>query len=500
VNAIRVIFTFVFLKNPMRTIIFLLFVLTIPMGVLSQYGSYGVTDARSLGMGNTYTATSYDLYAINKNPGLLSKREDECKVTLIFPNITAQSYGVGKTLSTFDYYTSNKIGSKGIVTVNKEKFKLALENNGKLFVDGLLGFLSVAYHPGDRIGSFAFSASDYLTGFMDIPDVILDVNYGNDIPGGSFSLDNFEFKAWWIRTYALSYSRQIYKGNSVYRSGPSLIQSISAGITAKYVTTYAYTDIGLSAMVNYSNTTQTLSGTYNARAVHSFSEDLGIANTFNNNKNKPPGFLNLTPAGRGFGIDIGGAVHLRDGWTIGLAITDIGMINWTGSALESDFEGYIDISGAIDNNTIDSIASDISLTRERSGNFTTPTPTALRLGVALEFEEMFRRFPGELQVGIDYNQGLNNQPSNYLEPRFSIGLEYHYRPKWPIFLGGYTIDFLGINRAAIGLGYKTWLVDIYVSTIDIYSMVSGEDHTSVSLVARWKLFCGRAKNRGPECF
>lgn len=484
----------------MRLISALLLTLLFPITAITQYGSYGVTDARSLGMGNTYTATSYDLYAIGKNPGLLSKRQDECKLTFIFPNVTAQHYGIGNTMSTFDYYTQNKIGDKGIISIDKEKFKLALDNNGKLFVDGLLGFLSVAYHPGDNIGSFAFSASDYLTGYMDIPDVILDINYGNDVPGGSFSLDNFEFKAWWIRTYALSYSRNIYQSNSVYRSRPGFIQNISAGITAKYVTTYAYTDIGLSANANYSAATQTLSGTYQAQVIHSFSEDLGVANSFNKSNEKPPGFMSLKPAGRGFSIDIGGAAELRDGWTVGLAITDIGMISWEGTAMKSDFEGYLDISGAIDNETIDSLSSEINLVREKTESFTTSMPTAIRLGVSLEFEEMFNRFPGELQVGIDYNQGLNNQPSNYVQPRFSIGFEYHYKPVWPILIGGYTIDFLGISRGAIGLGYKTWLVDIYVSTIDIFAMVSGGDRASASLVARWKLFCGRAKNRGVECY
>ena len=56
----------------------------------SQFGSYGVTDARSLGMGNTHNAATYDLYAIGKNPGLLSYKDGEFKVSVIFPNLTAQ--------------------------------------------------------------------------------------------------------------------------------------------------------------------------------------------------------------------------------------------------------------------------------------------------------------------------------------------------------------------------------------------------------------------------
>jgi len=209
--------------------IILTVLLCFPFVLKSQFGSFGVTDARSLGMGNTYNATTFDLYAIGKNPGLLSDPGGEQMVSFIFPNLTAQQYGVGKTLNTFDYYATNRLGSDGLISLDEEKFRFALDNNGKLFVDALLGFFSVAVHVNERIGSFAFSMSDYMSGYMDIPDVILDINYGAEVPDGAFSLDNFTFKAWWIRTYALSYSRYLYKDKSLYKNSPGLIKSISGG-------------------------------------------------------------------------------------------------------------------------------------------------------------------------------------------------------------------------------------------------------------------------------
>lgn len=465
----------------------------------AQFGSYGVTDARSLGMGNTYNATSYDLYAIGKNPGLLIKNDAPCKLSLIFPNLTAQQYGITQTLQTFDYYSTNKLRSDGLVSIDKDKFRIALDNNGKIFVDALLGFFSAAYHPNERLGSFSFSMADYISGYLDIPDVILNIDHGSEVPGGTFNLDNFTFKSWWIRTYALSYSRYVYKDRSLYRDHEGLIKSVSAGITAKYVLSYVYNDIGLSANATYSSATQTLTGTYDATAVHSYSPDLTQINTYNEQGGNPPGFLALEPAGRGFGIDIGGAAELKKGWTVGLSVTDIGTIAWKGGAATSNFNGSIDISGAIDNETIDSLATEISLQNEVRENFNTPMPTAVRLGVALKFEEMIKNFPGELLMGLDYNQGLNNEPSNFTKPRFSTGLHYRYKPKWPVLLAGYTHDLLGINRASLGLGYQTWFMDVYVSTIDVIDIFSGGDRFSASLVARWKILCGHQKNKGPDC-
>jgi hypothetical protein len=484
----------------MYRIIFLSLLIFISLSANSQFGSFGVTDARSLGMGNTYNATSFDLYAVGKNPGLLANKNGAFKVSVIFPNLTAQQYGITEAISTFDYYATKKLRSDGLITLNKEKFQLALDNDGLIFLDMLLGFFSASYHPNERIGSFAFTMSDYMTGYLNIPTVILDVNYGAEVPDGSFTLDNFSFKSWWIRTYAVSYSRYLYKDRSLYRSAAGLIKNVSGGITAKYVTTYAYTDIGISADAAYSSATHTLSGDYEAHATYAFSPDLGIANTFHHGDTKaPPGFLSLEPSGRGYAFDLGAGAELRKGWILGLSVTDLGSIKWTGLATTSNFEGYIDIDGVIEYETIDSLSRNISLVNEVKQSFRTPMPTTIRLGAALKFEEMFKKFPGRLLVGVDYNQGLNNQPSNYTTPRFSIGLEYRYKPSWPILLAGYTIDFTGTSRAAIGLGYDTYFVDVYVSTIDLSSMVVGGPRFSASLVARWKIFTGYHKNKAPAC-
>ena len=132
--------------------------------------------------------------------------------------------------------------------------------------------------------------TDYVTGYMDIPAVILDVNYGSEVPDGSFSLDDFTFKAWWIRAYGLSYGRVLYRDKSLYRDNPGFFKRITGGITAKYILTYAYTDIGLSANASYSSLDQTLRGSYQARAIHAFSDDLTSANAFEQDSEQPRDF------------------------------------------------------------------------------------------------------------------------------------------------------------------------------------------------------------------
>jgi hypothetical protein len=451
-------------------------------------------------MGNTYNATTYDLYAIGKNPGLLAKTHAPCKVTFIFPNLTAQQYGISNTLNTFDYYGTKEFRRNELATFNDERILVALDHDGKMFADGLLGFFSVAYHHNERIGSFAFNMVDYMASYMIIPKVVMDINYGQEVPEGSLTIDDFKFKASWIRAYSLSYSRYIYKDRSIYRANPGLIKSVLGGISVKYLNSFAYTDIGLSVDAYYSSGTQTLSGSYDIHAIHSFSPDLAAIDPFNDEVRTPKGFISIVPAGRGYAFDIGTAVEFRKGWTVGLSVTDLGRIRWEGLAAESDFAGNFNFSGAIDNQTLDSLAVDIALENKWQESFSTSPPTALRLGVSLKFEEMFDRFPGELLAGIDYNQGLNDEPSNFESARFSLGLHYRPAPKAPIILAGYTIDLLGVSRGSLGLGYSIWLVDVYLSTIDMISYVNGDDRFSASFVARWKILCGHRKNKGPDCF
>ena len=83
-------------------LIIILFFLTIPG--YSQYGSYGLTNARNTGLANTYTANSHGLYAMGINPGLLNKMPGGEEISILFPSLTARGYGISNTLATLKYY------------------------------------------------------------------------------------------------------------------------------------------------------------------------------------------------------------------------------------------------------------------------------------------------------------------------------------------------------------------------------------------------------------
>jgi len=70
----------------MRIFLIALIFLLGSFSLLAQYGSFGITDARSVGMGNTYTASSYGVFSMGKNPALLSSNLDDSKsINILLP-------------------------------------------------------------------------------------------------------------------------------------------------------------------------------------------------------------------------------------------------------------------------------------------------------------------------------------------------------------------------------------------------------------------------------
>ena len=464
----------------MKKLLLIFIVIYFGISAQAQYGSFGVTDAYSLGMGNTYNATAYGLLSVGKNPGWLHHQDKDIKVSIIFPNLTAQTYGFNQAFSTFDYYFGD-ISKESINRLSDEKFMKVLDNNGKLFVDGLVGFLSVSYTPSRKIGTFAFTVSDYISAFLDIPNIVISSINNQEQISGTFSLDDFVYKTWWLRTFALSYSRNILK----YDKG--ILKQLDGGITLKYIKGFAYQKISLESSVAFSNQNVLFNANIQGEALSSFSDELTALDVFNTFKKKDGELYWPKSASTAFGFDIGFGAILDYGIKIGISATDVGKVKWDQNSTKGNLSGSFQVKGELDISKIDSIATNFSYTASKKNYFYTPLPTAIRLGLAWQADEAFKKFPGYLLLGLDLNVGMNNEPSNFKTPRYSIGLEYHYWKYGPVLLLGTTYDQLNKDRVAIGVGAKTRTVDFYASTIDLIPIIRTKDRASIALVLVWKI-------------
>jgi hypothetical protein len=467
--------------SKIKKFVLLLLLITLSQEGFTQFGSSGLTNARNNGMANTYTANSYGLFSVGLNPGLLSKFPGDEEISILFPSLTARGYGVQKTLQTFNYYGG--IFDRGSINrLTAEEFLATLQEDGTLGLSAVIGFFSIGYQPSEEIGTFAFSITDYIAAYLHFPGFVVDALNEETPLSYSVNLDDFVYKTWWIRSYAISYSRRLF-----HDPGGKVLRAINGGASLKYFNGFVYQDITINASVATSSEDTLFAASFDAQSRNSFSSDLTFMNPFIEDGNTPDNYLFPKAAAKRMGFDIGFSAELNRGITIGLAVTDIGKLNWQDNAGKREIQASFAILGDLDENLIDSIASDAYVSAREDDEFTISLPTAFRAGIALQFDEMFTKFPGRMQLAFDFNKGFNNEPSNFTKARYSAGLDYQPARKAPIILTGITTNENKQIEWAFGLGYNIKVMEVYISTIDMHSLVQGSKYFSISAIFNWKI-------------
>jgi hypothetical protein len=310
---------------------------------------------------------------------------------------------------------------------------------------------------------------------------------GNEV-GKTFRFDNFRFSSWWLRAYSVSYANDVTK--YILNTDTSWIKKISAGATLKLYNGFAYTSIDEVHSYFHTGEKNALTGQLNGIAYSSFSNDFAVRYDFDTTT--PIYNLNYfsKPAAAGFGIDIGALFELEGGWRLGVALTDLGVINWYGNAAQHTAHGDVYIDDIFDEHRLDSLLDLVKIDSRRLGAFSTPPPTAIRIGISTELSRKIESIPGTLLVAFDYNQGLNDMPSNSTVPRISLGALWQPIDYLPYIESGVTYDQSGHFRWAMGLGYSSGFFAINIATLDILSALSPNyftPHASFAFGMSWKV-------------
>ena len=442
----------------------------------AQYGSFGLTDARQLGLGNTYATNSRELYAAGKNPSLLAYRVSDRELSILFPSLSARAYNISKVTNFFnDFFSQRPL--EIITGIDGSIIKKAFENGGKLSLGLQIGFLAVGYTPGEKIGAFSFAMKDYLKGFIQLPKSL--VKYNNS--KGDFSavyFKDFAFKISWIRSYELSY------GKAFYLDPGTGIQAVYAGLGVKYINGYMYNDIRFSGGAGYKDVNGILTGAYKANATSAYSDDINIDNAFNGEEvvsNAP--FMD--PVGQGFGIDLGLTLLLNPGLKVGVSVTDAGFIDWRGKTKKTLISGVIRLDSTLSLDDIDSLAKLIVIEKESENDFRTQPPCALHLGFSFMVDRFVRNFPGELNVAFEIHQGISRAIENPEQPRLALGVDWKPGSHWPVFLTGITNGQIEDLSWSLGIGYELKFLEIYIASPNMIPTFKGESMQSLSLSMCW---------------
>ncbi len=398
------------------------------------------TNLQGIGMARTSTAVARGIDAIGINPANLGYPD---KGTVTFNII---NFGTHIGTDFFDiglykkYFTGNDTGGAVYLT-DGDKLKI-LETFPSSVAhtnfDFELKLFSLSFQI-PKVGGFALSVIERAGFNLKIPkDYVELILYGNPL-GRHHDFSKTYFNVLWLREYALSYGRRT----------PRFVftKSMTAGFTVKLIHGFGTADVFHNDSYFRTDENAALSYRVDVRAKAA-GTDMFAEDTAKQNYSPFP-----RPAGTGVGFDLGVSGFVIDELSFGIALVDLGSINWTNNTREVTAYSTHTIDDPFAGNQLDTLENAVKTKNRKISGFSTTLPTALRLGVAYQFNKSplaGANFPGELLFAFDYHQGFNNVAGNTTAPRFSLGVEY--KPwKWLPIRTGLSVG--GTDRLNMGLGF-----------------------------------------------
>jgi hypothetical protein len=197
------------------------------------------------------------------------------------------------------------------------------------------------------------------------------------------------------------------------------------------------------------------------------------------------------PAGTGFGLDLGMASDVSDYMRVGLAVTDIGSVEWTRDVEEMYAVATIRMDDPLNEAQRDSIERAVHGEMRPGDSFSSELPTTFRLGVAVELHRvpaLKSIFWGEWTLACDYNLGLVEGAGTAQAGRFSTGLEFRPWKYLPLRTG---FSFGGMDGVtfALGFGLHFGVFDLDIASEHLNFLLSEESlaHASAAMGIRIRL-------------
>jgi len=432
--------------------------------VCTAYAGDERASIAGVSMARTFVASSRGLEAIGTNPANLALGDHNRNVTFTLVPPFGASFG-----SDFlnyqiynDYFTGvdtggSKRAGKYLSDADKERI-LSIFPSGlaETHADIDVRLFGITVH-SDYLGSFGFAVTERLAFNFDMPrDYARFILYGLDSLGSSYDFRGTDERGWWLREYSLSYARKL--------PDLSFATNIVGGITLKLVHGYGYvgTDHYNATFGNtvIRDSSGNIAG-YKLEGNADFSLIRSGIDAFGEGKTSFNPFP--TPAGSGFGVDIGFSAEVLQGVRAAFSITDIGSITWSQNTRERVGIGRFTITNPSAQSQRDSLENAFKGEERVKGDFSTPLATALRFGGSVQLDETGWTpwLPGRLLLAAEIQQGFNTSPGNTTRPRISLGMEYRPVLFFPLRSG---VSFGGSDRFnwALGFGF-----DLTYFTLDL---------------------------------
>ena len=417
------------------------------------------TSPRLVGMARANNAVARGLDAVGVNPALLSiPHRANVEISLMPAGVR-----FGSNFLDYRMYNAYFTGVDDPVTGDRVAKHLSPQDKqniidsfpngtGTIHADAQILWFGMSFRAA-RTGGFAFTISDRFSMNFTMPnDYVRMLLDGFSESGSTYDFSGTDAHSWWVREYALSYAT------------PRLhlvpfLPWVSFGGSVKRVDGYAY--FGTGSYEGYISN-------------KGFEDGFMLAGEMNmTTRRASAGFIYdpdmydfdpiSTPAGSGWGFDLGIAAGVSGAVTIGLSVTDVGTIRWTENTYSSSGTATVEIDDIFSKEQRDSLRNAYSGHDEAIGAFNTSLPTAVRAGVSWQVNR-------KLIVAADYTQGLNNMPANTTTPRAAFGMEWRPFGFLPVRSGIAVGGHDGFTWA-FGFGFNIVIFDLEIATENIGLLV-----------------------------
>ncbi len=479
-------------RNILAVVIF--FCLATQLLFAQGIGSSGSADARSMSTGKTFTVSSFGIYAAGKNPANLyqdSTKRVEIILPIPIPNISGSIGTNFLSIEDYNYFFATKVtntdgSTEGrlLTEADKNRLKSLFSDGGTLISDVSIQLLSLSIQPSRMREAFAFTISDRISSLVTLPKSIIDLGIDGNLPNKVYNFSDSQFKAWWLRKYSLSYSRDL-------KIFPKLFNNFYFGVSVNLVNGFAYAGLDKIKTELKTGSQNVIEGTGSFLALASFSPSFNVKYNFDKTANQKDFSFNPfpTPAGSGVGFDLGFNAILGKVVSIGASLTDIGKITWDKNAAQYSSQASFYLDDLTDQAQRDTLVN--RLTGKDNGkyisSFTTEMATAFHFGIGFQIEKLFKTFAGKMLLSFDYHQGFNDMPGNSKTPRFGIGIDWN---KLSIFALRTGFVFGGYEKFGwgLGLGLNFGLLEMNFGSPDFHYILSQKTAKRVSFAvdSRWR--------------
>jgi hypothetical protein len=409
-----------------RTLVIAVFFILL-QGASSLHAQEGYEHLSPLahGAGRTYSVSSDGLDAVGLNPAILGLGTPTILQLSIIP-ITSFGLSAGPSFRDVNALTDIFGQNGGFVNDTTRKTVIDLLRDGKLSGRGDVRVFGLSYST-PATGTFALTWTTHAAIRADLPSSFLDYffNAETNLAQADLSASNFDIQGLWYNEYGLSYGLQLIK--DAKDSSDRGLGSLAIGGAVKYVGGVAYLGLDPDNTVQITGVTngKQLYAKYALREAYPDAFDpQHVPNRFDFS------FLSSATAGSGVGFDLGviaGFFHNekgKDAISLAMSLTDIGSINWTKNTYlrHADTTKIIHFIGTSITAVNDSLAA-LAGKLDSVGSFSTPLPTMLRIGFALDLESLGLGISGtNFRAVAEFATGLTTVVGSLKNARFGVGL------------------------------------------------------------------------------